>query len=99
MPDYSDRPPLGFFSKFFEIVAYVADGARGVQVLNLEDLEDVQVHRINTNDAHQVFVKSHMVFGDDTTATGEREFLFVADETASVVEKTQGPVPVEQDQP
>ena len=83
LPDYSDPPASG--TKPFRMIAYVADGANGVRVVDIEDpANPFVVTTIATTDAHEVFAKSHYVTGDAGTPSLEHEVLFVADGAAGM---------------
>lgn len=84
LPDYSDPIPAGI--KPFTMIAYVAAGAAGVHVVNLDEPErPFVIANIPTRDARAVFAKSQYTPGSPTEPSLEREYLYVADGDGGVV--------------
>ncbi|MBI4515593.1 MAG: hypothetical protein HY699_07235 [Deltaproteobacteria bacterium] len=83
-PRYSD--PVTEGTKPFNMMAYVADGAGGVRIVNLDDPTAPYVAAtLPTTDAHALFTKSHYDPGSSTQRSLEREYLYVADGAGGLV--------------
>ena len=76
LPDYADPVRAGL--KPFSMIAYVADGAAGVRVVNLDDPAATYVAAtVAAPDARAVAAKSHFDPGSSSEPSLEREYLYV----------------------
>jgi hypothetical protein len=96
-PHYTNAVPSGL--KAFDMIVYVADGASGVRIVDLDDPRAPFVAgTIPSTDARAVVAKSHYDPGSSTVASLEREYLYVADGSGGLrivnVSDPVSPVPV-----